>query len=373
MLTRWVYLTIFVLLTACNETQDNTTSISVSSALGEGTNQENLSGYARAIDPHYFSFPKDYNAHPEYKNEWWYFTGNLETSDGRPFGYQVTFFRIGLSSENNQRSSSWATNNIWMAHVAITDIDGKKHFKMERFARGAAGLAGNTEKPFRVWLENWQLSAKETDFPWQINIEEEAFSIKLDVNPHKKVVLQGDNGLSQKSPAIGNASYYFSYTRLNTAGELTIGENTYSVKGLSWFDREWGTSLLGEDQTGWDWFSLQFDSGDDLMFYQLRDNQGKPHPSSLGSWVNPDSQSQTIKPQDIRLKPLKWWRSSDGTNYPISWELHYLPANKHWHIKAAIPEQHMDVTVKYWEGAVKVFDSETNDLVGKGYLEMTGY
>jgi predicted secreted hydrolase len=260
-----------------------------------------------------------------------------------------------------------------MAHAAITDIEGNQHVKMERFARGALGLAGNRQSPFRVWLDNWQLASELTDFPWTISISDKDFSIKLTVTPQKQMVLQGDKGLSQKSPAPGNASYYFSYTRLKTEGQLTVGGNSYAVSGLSWFDREWGTSLLADDQSGWDWFALQFDSGHDLMYYQLRDNNGLPHPNSLGSWVNTDGQSITIRPQDIRLKPVKWWTSPDGTKYPVHWELHYLPGDRRWQVRAAIESQLMDVSVQYWEGAVTIHDPESNSVIGKGYLEMTGY
>ncbi len=368
-MSRWSLLLCFFLVFSCSDPEPQRQPLSVAAALGG----EDLSGYARAIEPHSFTFPADHNAHPEYKNEWWYFTGNLVTPDGRPFGYQVTFFRIALSPQPNQRTSNWATNQVWMAHAAITDINEKKHHKLERFARGAVGLAGNTASPFRVWLEDWSLSSEQGEFPWTIHIEDKEFSLQLSVSPKKQVVLQGDKGLSQKSPIPGNASYYFSFTRLKTEGQIILGEKKYPVSGLSWFDREWGTSLLGEDQSGWDWFSLQFNSGEDLMFYQLRDKAGKPHPNSLGSWVKADGTYMVIEPTDIRLKPVKWWTSPNGAKYPLHWEMNYLSANKTWLVKAALDDQLMDVSVQYWEGAVNIFNLISNEPIGKGYLEMTGY
>lgn len=359
---------VIILLAGCTESPKE-------EVLNRALSNQELEGYQRALAPRSFEFPRDHAIHPAFKNEWWYFTGNLATPDGRRFGYQVTFFRIALApeSEYQQRTSHWATNQIWMAHVAVTDIEGNQHHRSERFARGAAGLAGNETAPFRVWLDDWSLEAKGSEFPWHLKLEEQAFSLDLQVTPSKKIVYQGDRGLSQKSPEPGNASFYYSITRLKTTGQITIDGESFRVTGDSWLDREWGTSLLAEDQSGWDWFSLQLQSGEDLMYYQLRTKNQTAHANSAGSWVTPAGNKIPIKPQDMTLTPLAWWEDPAGARYPIRWQLDYKPRQVSWIVEAAIPDQLMDLTVKYWEGAVRVLDASTRDELGRGYLEMTGY
>ena len=152
-------------------------------------------------------------------------------------------------------------------------------------------------------------------------------------------LLNGNQGLSQKSPVPGNASHYYSITRLHSTGQLSIKGQSYSVNGLSWLDREWGSSMLDEEQGGWDWFALQFDDGADLMYYQLRYKDGRPHPNSLGTWVNSNSQYRLIKPQQLQLTPLDWWQANDGTRYPIEWRLDYAVLEQSWRVKAVIPNQ----------------------------------
>ncbi|MEQ8514329.1 MAG: carotenoid 1,2-hydratase, partial [Chromatocurvus sp.] len=252
-------------------------------AVGEALGGTPAAGFARADSPRSFVFPADHAAHPAYRNEWWYLTGNLETADGRRVGYQLTFFRIALAPGTPASDSAWATHQVWMAHVAVTDVAAGEHRHAERYARGGAGLAGQSTQPFGVWLEDWRISGEtDGDFPWTIDVNAGDFALQLTITPLKSPVLQGDNGLSQKSAAPGNASYYYSITRLATRGEVRIGETTYPVTGMSWLDREWSTSALGDDQAGWDWFSLQLDSGNDLMVYRLRQKDGGTDPHSAG-------------------------------------------------------------------------------------------
>lgn len=341
--------------------------------LNRALGDNDIEGFQRALTPRPFKFPRDHAAHPEYKNEWWYFTGNLTADDGQRFGYQVTFFRIALTPNPPLRRSNWATNQIWMAHAAVTHLDSGRHLHAERFSRGAVGLAGNTLSPLAVWLDDWRMQANGDTFPWQLKVETEQFSLSLQVTPEKDIVLQGDRGLSQKSAEPGNASYYYSITRMTTTGEIGLDNRLYRVSGSSWLDREWGTSLLAEDQQGWDWFSLQFDSGEEMMFYQLRKGDGSSHPNSLGSWVGSGGMQHTISPQDIELTPLAWWRGPDGADYPIRWRVRLKSKPQEWIVQAAISDQLMDVAVKYWEGAVLIFDASGKTELGRGYLEMTGY
>ncbi len=227
------------------------TTTSIADVLGES----NPAGFARALAPKKFRFPNDHGPHPEYKHEWWYFTGNLDTEEGQHFGFQLTFFRIGLAPKSPQRTSAWATNQVYMAHFTVSDVANKRFYNFERFSRGAAGLAGASSAPFRVWLEDWSvegLGALRHSVPtMRLHAVEDDIAIDLDVSSLKPVVLQGERGLSRKSAESGNASYYYSSTKLDTQGVITIEGKPFEVSGFSWMDREWSTSALAKDQVGW--------------------------------------------------------------------------------------------------------------------------
>jgi predicted secreted hydrolase len=338
---------------------------------------DGVSGFARASEPREFVFPVDHGPHPDYRNEWWYLTGNLETKAGRRFGYQVTFFRIALappSSVTETRPSSWATRQVWMAHVALSDVEKQRHEERERFARGAAGLAGARAAPFRVWLEDWQLqgTGDGRDQDWELQIKTDRFAFDFTLQPLTPIVLQGDAGLSRKSAEPGNASYYYSIPRLRTEGAIRVGEETHQVSGLSWLDREWSTSVLGKDQVGWDWFALQLDDGRDLMYYQLRRADGQPDPHSGGVLVGADGTRRRLGTADVGLEPQRWWHSADGVGYPVAWRLQ-LSDGSDFRIEAVFDDQRMDTMVQYWEGMVDVVDAKTGETEGRGYLELAGY
>lgn len=330
--------------------------------------------FERAIQPRVFHFPEDHAAHPGFRNEWWYITGNLIDEAGKRYGYQVTLFRIALSPRSQVSASNWATNQVWMAHVALTDVSNGQHWHEQRLARGAAGLAGQRSQPFIIWLEDWQITGSERGmFPWNIKLQTEKFTLDLELTSRKAVVLQGDKGLSQKSAMSGNASYYYSFTRLQTEGEISIDEYHTRVNGWSWLDREWSTSALASDQAGWDWFSLQLDDGHDLMFYRLRKKNGTTDPYSAGNWILPDGSLQALSAQDAELKPVQYWRSPSGRTYPVKWEMLLPAAQKRFRVEALIENQEMATGIYYWEGAVKVLDVVSDEVAGYGYLEMTGY
>jgi len=255
-----------------------------------------------------------------------------------------------------------------MAHVALTHVDNNEHVALERFSRENPGLAGAQLSPFKVWLENWSLQSETNDYPWYLNIEDDAFSLSLTLNSLKDPVLQGDNGLSQKSPEAGNASYYYSLTRIESAGEILLNGENYRVTGQSWLDREWSTSALAENQSGWDWFSLQFDDGQELMYYQLRDNEGTAHANSDGNWTDQNAQQTRIRPQDIILIETKNWLSPSGISYTTEWTIRY--ADQQWIIHALVEDQFMQLSVPYWEGAVEILDAQNGRYLGQGYLEM---
>lgn len=353
---------------------------------------EDTSGFLRADAPREFSFPADHGPHPGFRNEWWYLTGNLYTAEGRRFGYQLTFFNSAHAPDSDASSapggvdaqqpaapdgradarSAWHSERIWMAHFALTDLETKQHYAVERFSRENPGLAGATLGPLRVWLEDWQLrgsanAANPHDYPWQLSVTDGELALNLQLDSSKAPVLQGLDGLSQKSPAPGNASYYYSLTRLRSSGELRLGAETFSVSGTSWLDREWSTSALAADQSGWDWFALQFDDGQELMYYQLRGANGSVHPNSLGNWTDTAARQRAVTPAQIVLRELASWTSPAGVSYTTAWQLEY--AGQTWQIRAVLEEQWMNLTIPYWEGAVDILDQQ-GDIVGRGYLEM---
>jgi predicted secreted hydrolase len=358
-----------VLSSGCSEPPQSE-GLDVATALG-GVPE---AGFARADRPRTFHFPEDHRAHPDYRNEWWYLTGNLENAAGERFGYQLTFFRIALSPQAPRSDSAWATQQVWMAHVAVSDGTRSEHRHSERLARGAAGLAGQADEPFRVWLEDWQLlGGPDAAFPWRIRVEDPELALNLEVTPLKAPVLQGDAGLSQKSSAAGNASYYYSISRLQTYGQLRVGEHSHTVSGLSWLDREWSTSALGEDQQGWDWFSLQLEDGRELMLYRLRLRDGSADPLSSAKWIAADGSSRSLSSAQFQLEPLRHWEASDGRRYPVAWRLQAGPEEPPLRIEALFDAQQMRTGVVYWEGAVTVHAQDEDALLGRGYLEMTGY
>ena len=257
-----------------------------------------------------------------------------------------------------------------MGHMAISDIDEASHYSAERFARAAAGLAGASAAPFAVWLGPWSMRGGTGLFPLTVSAQDEDIGLSLQLQSgDKPLVLQGDHGLSRKSAAPGNASYYYSFTRLPTRGELRIGDTVYSVQGDSWMDREWSSSALDRDQAGWDWFALQLDDGREVMYYQLRTRQGEAHPFSRGSLVEKDGSVRTLLPDQVKLTPLRYWQAEDGARYPVGWRLQAAGFQLDLEVQALIDDQQMDHSVRYWEGAVDVSGSHA----GRGYLELSGY
>jgi len=329
-------------------------------------------GFLRADQPRKFLFPEDHGPHQGYRTEWWYITGNLETPDARQFGYQITLFRIALTPQAADSSASlWRASHVWMAHLALTDVAAQTHYQRERFSREALGLAGATADPLRIWVEEWDLYRDRLRSSWQLSAGSDRFTLQLELKPLREPVLQGENGLSQKGDAAGNASYYYSITRLATSGTLTLDGESLKLQGLSWLDREWSTSALSDDQTGWDWFSLQLDDATDLMFYRLRQITGGSSPQSAGSVVLADGSLLNLNSEDVILTARRWWNSGDGIRYPVAWELFVKPLQRQFVIEALVDDQEMNLSVRYWEGAVKV--TEAGVQTGLGYLEMTGY
>jgi len=337
---------------------------------------EDPGGFARATAPRVFRFPDDHGPHPEFRHEWWYFTGNLRTPGGRRFGYQLTFFRFALATDPPDRVSRWATNQAYMAHFALTDVEGRRFRYFERTGRGALGLAGATARPLRVWLDDWSAEGKNAStLPIRLRAAEEEASIDLVLDTARPIVLQGDRGLSRKSAAPGNASYYYSMTRLATRGSVRVDGVSFPVEGNSWLDREWGTGSLEKGQTGWDWFALQLSDGRDLMFYRLRGEGGVTGPFSAGTLVLPDGSVRRLSPDDVRIEPLGYWKSPEsGALYPSRWRMLLPSEGLTLEVVPRIADQELRTSIRYWEGAVGVRGASRGEPVeGDGYVELTGY
>jgi predicted secreted hydrolase len=334
------------------------------------------SGFARAYAPRPLVFPADHGAHRDFRHEWWYVTGNLDAPGGRRFGFQITFFRYGLTARPLPRRSRWAAAELYMAHFAVTDVANRRFRAYQRRGRGALGLAGARLAPFRVWLDDWRLESFEGDeLPWALAVREGDLALRLLLRNTKPPVLQGEAGLSRKSAEPGNASYYYSATRLQAEGMLEVAGESFPVSGLAWLDREWSSSALAADQAGWDWFSLQFDDATELMYYRLRRKDGSADPHSAGSLVAADGAKTPLRPEDVELKVLDRWRTPDGAWYPARWSLAVKPLGKTWLIHPVVADQELrEGSFRYWEGAVDVFPADRPDRpAGRGYLEMTGY
>jgi predicted secreted hydrolase len=333
-------------------------------------------GYARAIEPRPFRFPEDHGPHPEYRTEWWYLTGNLEAADGRPFAFQLTFFRAALAPRAAPRRSGWNTNQLWMAHFGLTDVDGEWHRGAERLARGAGGLAGASAAPFRVWVEDWELEGgAEGLFPLRLRAREGDEALELTLEEGKPVVLQGRDGLSQKGTEPGNASYYYSLTRIPARGTVKVAGERIPVEGSAWMDREWSTSALGDEHVGWDWFSLQLSDGRELMFFQLRRRDGTPDTLGHGALVAPDGGWEVLSAGEVEVGVLDRWESPlDGTAYPSGWRIRLPGHGVDLTAEPRIRDQEMNLTFRYWEGAVRVEGRGVDGPVdGHGFVELTGY
>lgn len=372
-----IILPLVVLFFACDNKKviDTEEGISLSKAMGEVTNED----FSKAVEKRKFIFPDDHGPHPDFRTEWWYFTGNLTSDDKRKFGYQFTIFRTALSKQKNERNSKWNSNQIYMAHFAVTDIDENKFFFDERFSREGNNLAGAQINPFKVWVEDWQIIQTESRTKYELpTISIKAKTDKMEINftleAIKPFVLQGDEGLSQKGKQPGNASYYYSYTRLKTDGKIILSGQEFSVRGFSWMDREWSTSALSEDQKGWDWFALQLEDNTEIMYYQMRKKDGTADVFSKGVFVDEKGASQLITKDSVVLKVTDYWLSPTGEKYPSGWNLQIPSKEINLKINPAVKNQLMDVAVRYWEGSVKIEGTKNGNRVnGRGYVELTGY
>ncbi|HKZ55668.1 MAG TPA: lipocalin-like domain-containing protein [Anaerolineales bacterium] len=335
-------------------------------------------GFARALEVRAFQLPQDHGPHPDFQTEWWYYTGNLKSETGERFGFQLTFFRRGLSPGviGGGRASGLATNQIYFAHFALTDIGAGEHHAYERFSRGAGDLAGASPAPFRVWLEDWSAQAiDEEGGEVRLVARQGEIGIELVLRSAKPIVLHGEQGLSRKSESPGNASYYLSYTRMQAEGSIAVEGKTIAVQGEGWFDHEWSTSALAPGAVGWDWFGLQLSDGRELMLARIRHADGSIDPVSGGTLVEADGSSRLLAPGDVEFQVLSYWKSPEtAAVYPSAWRVVIPSAGLDLQLRPWLESQEMNLSIVYWEGAVKVEGlSGEVEVQGHGYVELTGY
>ena len=334
--------------------------------------------YRLAVPNRTISFPQDHFSHPDFRTEWWYYTGHLETEGGRSYGYQVTFFRYGLRDRQNAQSKVPPMfTDLYMAHFALSDKKSKKFVFRERVSRGRNGKAGASTARFLVWNEDWKVELKGKSHV--ITVKNRHRVLRLRLTPLKPPVLHGQNGLSQKGEGKGRASYYYSLTRLQTDGEIESDGKMEKVRGLSWMDHEFGSDQLGDGQVGWDWFSLQLENQTELMLYIIRRKDGSADAFSSGTLVYKDGTTRHLLLGDFEMQVLHKWKSpQSGGIYPMGWQVSIPAENINLEVLPVFPGQELDTRkstrVTYLEGAVRIQGVVGEKSVGGvGYVEMTGY
>ena len=333
--------------------------------------------YRTAVPGYRFEFPRDYFDHPDFQTEWWYYTGNLKSANGHHFGFELTFFRQAVSRDPAQ-TATWDVKDIYLTHLALSDLDGQKFYHAERTNRAGPGIAGVSATNGRIWNGNWQIQWEGTDQKLQA-IDTE-FQVHLTLRPEKPPILHGENGLSQKSEGAGHASYYVSLTRIAASGQLELNGEQLAVSGLAWMDHEFFTHQLAQQQIGWDWLSLQLDDNTELMLFRIRRKDGSLDPFSAATYVDAQGKSTHLRAADFILQPLpqNWTSPATQATYPIAWKIVVPRLEIELEAHAALTTQELtgktSIAPSYWEGAITLRGRRgKTPLGGVGYLEMTGY
>ena len=330
--------------------------------------------FRSAVPGYRFQFPRDHFDHPDFRTEWWYYTGNLGGQDGHRYGFELVFFRQAQRTPQARATggnpSTWRVDDLYLAHLALTDIDGKRFRYHTRLNRAGPGIAGISSDQRRIWNGNWQSLWESSSGAQMLTAVAEGIRLELRLSPRKPPVINGENGVSQKSEGMGFASYHVSFPRLAVKGTV----NGAAVSGLAWMDHEWFTNQLAPSQAGWDWFSIQLDNDTDLMLSQLRRIDGTIDPYSAGTIIGRDGHATHLKRGDFDLQPIAFWRSPNtGARYPVRWRISVPSLKLTLDCAAALPEQELAAPdpegTTYWEGAVTYSGSAS----GAGYLEMSGY
>ena len=340
-------------------------------------------GYVPAQPGYHYRFPRDHFNHPDYGTEWWYYTGNLRAKDGHRFGFELTFFRQGASREAN--AAPWYIHDLYMAHLALTDVSGHRYYATERINRAGPGIAGVNAASQIVWNGNWQTRIGTTgngEGAHQLHGRGENFSFDLAATPLKPVVIHGQDGVSQKAEGVGHASHYLSFTRMRTAGNVELNGTAYQVEGDAWMDHEFFSDSMTGDEVGWDWLSIQLNDNTELMLYRLRHKDGTVDPYSSGTYVDSGGNTLHLTLRDFTMTQAggqsgaTWKSGQTGATYPVAWSVKIPQLNLGIDITTPLDSQEFVSRFgpSYWEGAIDVAGNRNGNAVrGAGYLEMTGY
>ena len=329
--------------------------------------------YRPAVPGYRYQFPRDHFDHPEFQTEWWYYTGNVRSAEGHRYGFELVFFRQGRregAAGGADNPSVWRADNLYLAHLALTDIDGGRFVYRKRLNRTGPGIAGASLEDRRIWNGNWEARWDAAGDAQTITAVAEGIRFQLRLTPRVPVVIHGANGVSQTGDGKGHASYYTSFPWLDAAGRL----NGEAVSGTAWQDHEWFTSLLEPSQKGWDWFSIQLQNHTELMLFQIRRTDGAIDAHSSGTYIAANGHATPLQRGEFELEPLDYWTSPrSGVRYPVKWRIRVPSLQLSLECAAAIPQQELlsedSAGPTYWEGAVRYSGSAE----GVGYLEMTGY
>ena len=328
--------------------------------------------YRQALPGYRYEFPRDHFAHPDFRTEWWYYTGNLRDSGGKRFGFELVFFRQAQRRGATLNHSAWRVDDLYLAHLALTDIDGKRFHDHQRLNRAGPGIAGADSARRRIWNGNW--SSQWDGDRQMLDAVAQEFHLRLRLNPLKPAVIHGTNGVSQKASGEGQASHYVSFSRLEVTGQLWLNGTFHEVRGTAWMDHEWFTHQLAGNQVGWDWFSIQLDNGSELMLFELRRKDGVIDPFSSGTFIDREGRAHHLTQSAFSLTPGAQWKSPrTGAAYPVRWQIRVPALGIALEARAQLDRQELipagNGGPAYWEGAVTYSGSST----GVGYLEMTGY
>jgi predicted secreted hydrolase len=333
--------------------------------------------YRTALPGYRFEFPRDYFDHPDFQTEWWYYTGNLKSTNGHRYGFELTFFRQAVGRDPAP-AATWDVRDIYLTHLALSDLDGQEFYHTERMNRAGPGIAGVSASSARIWNGNWQIQWEGAD--QKLQAVEKQFQLHLTLHSEKPPVIHGENGVSQKSQGAGHASYYISLTRLAAVGKLELNGETLDVSGLAWMDHEFFTHQLEADQVGWDWLSLQLEDKTELMLFRIRRKDGSLDPFSAGTFVDAQGRSTHLRAADFILRPLaeNWTSPATGRNYPIAWKIVIPKLEIELEASTSLAAQELagktSLAPTYWEGAITLAGHRgAMPLAGLGYLEMTGY
>ncbi len=333
--------------------------------------------YQQALPGYHYQFPRDHFDHPAYRTEWWYYTANLKSADGHKFGFELTFFRQGVNRDH-PKTTDWDIHDIYLAHLALSDLDGGRFYQTQRVNRAGPGLAGASEQLAKLWNGNWQVQW--TTGGQELQAIADNFALHLIMKSRKPPIIHGKNGVSQKSAGAGQASHYISFTRLLTSGSVELNGKTYQVEGTAWMDHEFFTHQLDASESGWDWLSLQLDDNTELMLYRFRHKDGSVDPFSAGTYVNANGQSTFLGVSDFSMRPGGQSYASADTHavYPIAWRVVVPSLGLDLQIATPLASQELvtpgNVSLSYWEGAIAINGTLNGASArGVGYLEMTGY